>query len=363
MNVVKLSDFVSDYSCRYDENQMPIISKKFLTKNHLVDSIENDTTLFDLYGTLYIFRSYFMLLNGTIVQKVLERCMSFMSENPHANPHYMFKSVMRKKNDTGNLVTNNYRNDNSVRTVNINLIIDYINEVIERRVVEKHFSEYQVLAQKLDDIGEQFFPGYRIQMVLMDDILKGSEGNTELLSGKSVKNPHTDILKQTREYMHLDSASSVPNVVEKELLFYNYIVTKYTKERVDILSSNIFIAFNTEEIKNYRDSLTKNLVFVNMNNNTTCFASWEDMRNWVGNNSKYIYEVIDTLKNARDGNVILPKESTLLYDYFTVFKRPLFDHVGALSVGSTFDEVESNKNRQKLYAGMENILERQLGNK
>lgn len=363
MNVVNLSDFVSDFSCRYDSEMKPIVSHKFFNKSDLVDSIQNDTKLFDLYGTLYIYRSYFMLMNGVIVQKVLERCMEFMSTSPHAVPQYMFKSVMRRKKADNKVLTNNYRNDDSVRSVSINTIISFVNEVIESKIVENHFSEYEVFVKKIDDISEKYFPGYNIQMVLLDDVLQGSEFHTQILSGQSVKNPHNEHLKKINESLYIDKSSSFSNTVEKELLFYNLFVTQFTRNNVDMLISNIFIAFNECEIKNYRDTLTKNIVFINRSNNTTCFTSWEDMRNWVHSNSIYVSQIVEMLKGARNGEAVLPKESSVLYDYFTVFKRPLFDHVDALAVGSTFEEVEQNKNRQKLFSGMENILERQLGNK
>ena len=359
MKVVNLSEFVSENSCRYDSEMNPKLSKKFFRKEDLIDEVVNDTELFDLYGLLYIYRSYFLILNGSIVQKILERCLDFMATNPHAVPEYMFKSLMRPLNND-KVLTNNYRNDN-VRSVNINTILSFVNDLVQSKIVEKHYSEYEVLLKKIDEVTQQYFPGYNLQMVLLDDVIAGSELHTRILSGESVKNPNSRHLEHVSNNYYLEK--SINRTIGKELLIYNMIVTQYTRDCVESLSSNMMIIFNTDEVENFREKITKNIVFFNGVKRYTCFCSWNDMRQWVANNSERIEDVISMIKSVRQGDAVIPKDNIVLYDYFTVLKAPLFNHVDSLKVGCTREDIERNKNKQKLFAGMETILERQLGNK
>lgn len=365
MNVVTLTDFVSEFSCYTDSDMNNKASSKFLKPENLIDEIENDTDLFDLYGILYVYRSYLCLFNGSRVQKVLERCLEFIKDNPHSNPQYMFKCLMRKNKDSESkkVITNVYRNDESVRNVNLNTVISFINDIVNSKIIEDHFDNYNELVKLIDNVSSKYFSGYRLEMILLEDILIASQNRTTLLNGVSISNPHWESLNKSDSETYLE-LKSVSNKVEKEALFHNLVVEKRTKQALEIMSSNLYIAFNVKEFENYRNSLTRNLIFINMSDNTTCFTSWEDLKNWVTNNSEIITDIISVIEDVKSGgSSAMPKETTIAYDFFTVLKRPMFDHVKALSVGSSNDEVEQNKNRQKLYSGLQNILERQLGNK
>jgi len=347
MNSVTLSEFVSRVSCRFIHESESEVKEVFnqteFTNKDVIDEITNDSDLFNLYGTLYLYRNYLFLFNGSVVQNVLKNCLEFLHRSVYASQKDMLYASVTK--DKSQVYISNNHNVQVPYEMGLDAIDNYLNDLHDSNIIEDYFFDYDKLMSKVKRLENKHFRGYKIEISLVTHMLEASRLRAEL----------------TRDgYLEHPSLFHNGNTSKKECIMHALFDDSLSSSTVGghIVSSNILIAFDKDAIKNHTNEKLSNIIFINMSSNSLCFASWPMFRQWCKNNSDDIEDILYNIKNSNLSGIRFEDDHRMLM--FRAIRNILIDHINGIIIGTELDEVEQNKNRVKLYKDGFSVLESQI---
>ena len=269
MKVVKLSEFIIQNCSRmvdsgYDTLGCPFVPRKQYSPDDLISDIINDTDHLDVYGSLYILRDYAFLLDGKIVHNIISKVYNFIHKCPHVNATNLLRGRIGVANSTNIKIVNPYRMDNSLFNVPMDKSLEYISQILESKCFELYFNDTRTLCNEIMDISKKIFHGHVVQIDFIQSLLESSLLHERLHNGENISNPSYEKIKDIDGFGDTPVQTiNLPNSIEKEELLYS-LVTGVVSDDIKILSSNILIAFQLDNIESKRSTIMKNMVFVVM---------------------------------------------------------------------------------------------------